>query len=130
MSTSPARRGVLLGLAVEGVIPVLGGCAGALAGGPEAGLAGVAVGQVVERAINLFGARIVERWQRWLHAQPPEARQAALADLAALSPQEARREAAVVLDRLAPDAHPADKDIVLEYLSIIPRSLDRALLKD
>jgi hypothetical protein len=40
-------RGVLLNLAVEGVLPVLGGCAGALAGGPEAGLAGVAVGQVV-----------------------------------------------------------------------------------
>jgi serine/threonine protein kinase len=130
MPAPPVRRGVLLGLAVEGVIPVLGGCAGALAGGPEGGLAGVAVGQVVERAINLFGARIVERWQQWLHGQPPEARQAALADLAALSPQEARREAAAALDRLAPDANPADKEIVLEYLSIIPRTLDRALLKD
>jgi serine/threonine protein kinase len=130
MSASPVRRGVLLGLAVEGVLPVLGGCAGALAGGPEGGLAGVAVGQVVERAINIFGARIVERWQLWLRAQPPEARQAALADLAAFSPQEARAEAAAALDRLAPDANPADRSIVLEYLSIIPRTIDRALLKD
>src|SRR5438067_12024135 len=106
MLASPdRRRGVLLTLAVEGVIPVLGGCAGALAGGPEGGLAGVAVGQVVERAINLFGARIVERWQRWLHGQSPEARQAALAELADLSPREARAEAAAALDRLAPDAN-------------------------
>ncbi len=131
MIASPdPRRGVLLALAVEGVIPVLGGCAGALAGGPEGGLAGVAVGQVVERAINLFGARIVERWQLWLKGQSPEVRQAALAELADLSPQEARREAAAALDRFAPDASPADKDVALEYLSIIPRSLDRALLKD
>ena len=131
MSASPdRRRGVLLGLAVEGVLPVLGGCAGAMAGGPEGGIAGVAVGQVVERAINIFGARIVERWQRWLHGQSPEVRQAALAELADLSPQEARREAAAALDRLAPDANPADKEIALQYLSIIPRSLDRALLKD
>src|SRR5262249_41040183 len=82
-------------------------CAGALAGGPEAGLAAVAVGQVVEKAINLFGARIVERWCAWFRGQPPEARQAPPADLAALSAQEARAEAAAALDRLAPHAYPA-----------------------
>jgi tRNA A-37 threonylcarbamoyl transferase component Bud32 len=121
------RRGVLLGLAVDGVIPVLGGCAGALAGGPTGGMVGVAVGQVVEKAINVFGGRIVERWAAWLRGQPPAAREAALAELAALSPEEARREAAAALDRRAPDAAPEDRSLALEYLAAIPGTLDRAL---
>src|SRR5437588_10371199 len=37
----PRTPSPLLRLAVEAVLPVLGGCAGALAGGPEGGLAGV-----------------------------------------------------------------------------------------
>jgi serine/threonine protein kinase len=127
MPNPEVRRGFLLHLAAEGMIPVLGGCAGALAGGPEIGLVGVAVGQVVEKAINFFGARIVERWCRWFRDQPPEVRQAALADLAALTPEEARVEAAAALDKLAPDANPEDRSVALEYLSIIPGALDRAL---
>jgi serine/threonine protein kinase len=127
MPNPEVRRGFLLHLAAEGMIPVLGGCAGALAGGPEVGLAGVAVGQVVEKAINFFGARIVQRWCQWFRDQPPEARQAALAELAALTPEEARQEAAAALDRLAPDASPEDRSVALEYLSIIPGALDRAL---
>jgi serine/threonine protein kinase len=121
------RRGVLVNLAAEGVIPVLGGCAGALVGGPEGGIAGVAVGQVVEKAINFFGARIVERWCAWFRGRPPEEQAAALAELAALSPEEARREAAEALDRLAPDARPADRSLALEYLTAIPRTLGQAL---
>jgi serine/threonine protein kinase len=127
MPSPEVRRGFLLHLAAEGMIPVLGGCAGALAGGPEIGLVGVAVGQVVEKAINFFGARIVQRWCEWFRAQPPEVRQAALAELAALTPEEAREEAAAALDRLAPDASPEDRSVALEYLSIIPGALDRAL---
>ena len=64
------RRNVLLYLAAEGVIPVLGGCAGALAGGPVAGLAGVAVGKAVEKAINLFGQGIVERLAGVVRREP------------------------------------------------------------
>jgi serine/threonine protein kinase len=127
MPNPEVRRGFLLHLAAEGMIPVLGGCAGAMAGGPEIGLVGVAVGQVVEKAINFFGARIVERWCRWFRDQPPEVRQAALADLAALTPEEARAEAAAALDKLAPNASPEDRSVALEYLSIIPGALDRAL---
>jgi serine/threonine protein kinase len=127
MPNPEVRRGFLLHLAAEGMIPVLGGCAGALAGGPEVGLAGVAVGQVVEKAINFFGARIVRRWCEWFRAQPPEVRQAALAELAALTPEEARAEAAAALDKLAPGASPEDRSVALEYLSIIPGALDRAL---
>src|SRR5687767_8955224 len=108
MPTPENRRGVLMSLAAEGLVPVLGGCAGVLAGGPEGGLVGVAVGQVVEKAINFFGARIVERWSDWLKGQPLEARQQALADLASLTPEEARRQASEVLERLAPAADPQD----------------------
>ncbi len=61
MGAEPKKRNVLLYLAAEGVVPVLGGCAGALAAGPEGGVAGVAVGRAVEKAVNLFGKGIVER---------------------------------------------------------------------
>jgi serine/threonine protein kinase len=111
----------------RGSSPLLGGCAGALAGGPEGGIAGVAVGQVVEKAINFFGARIVQKWYDWLRGQPPEAREAALAELAALSPEDAKREAEEAIERLAPDAREEDKSVTVEYLAAIPRSLDKAL---
>ncbi len=93
MSEQP-KRGVLMGLAAEGIVPVRGGCAGALAGGPEGGLVGgvvgVAVGQAVEKVINFFGARIVQRWGEWLRSQPVEVREQALAELASTPPEEAR----------------------------------------
>ncbi len=127
MPTANQPRGILLNLAAEGIIPVLGGCAGALVGGPEGGMAGVAVGQVVEKAINFFGARIVQKWYDWLRGQSPEAREAALSELAALTPEEAKRQAQAAIDRLAPDARPEDKSLVVEYLAAIPRSLDKAL---
>ena len=41
------RRGKLLALAVEGVVPVMAGCAGALAGGPDGGVVGGMVGLAV-----------------------------------------------------------------------------------
>jgi serine/threonine protein kinase len=129
------RRGVLLALAAEGVIPVVGGCAGALAGGPEAGLAGgvigVAMGQAVEKVINFFGARIVERWADWFRKQPPEAQQEALAELASLPPEEARQQAESLIDRLALEPlDPADRAVAVDYLSLLPGALDRALPRD
>jgi serine/threonine protein kinase len=129
------RRGVLLALAAEGVIPVVGGCAGALAGGPEAGavggMVGIAVGQAVEKVINFFGARIVERWAEWFRKQPPQVQQEALAELAALPAEEARRQAASLLEQLAPQTvAPADLAVALDYLSLLPGALDRALPRD
>jgi serine/threonine protein kinase len=122
------KRGVLLGLAAEGVVPVLGGCAGALAGGPEGGVVGVAVGQAVEKVINFFGARIVQRWGEWFRAQPPEAREQALAELAELAPEEARRQAESLLDQFALEPiDAADRELALDYLSLLPGALDRAL---
>ncbi|MGL4551187.1 MAG: protein kinase, partial [Gemmataceae bacterium] len=126
MSEKP-KRGVLLGLAVEGMVPVLGGCAGAIAGGPECGLIGVAVGQAVEKVINFFGGRIVDRWAAWFATQPPEAREQALAELAATSPADARQAAEALL---APAAgSPADKEIALSYLALLPGAIDRALTR-
>jgi serine/threonine protein kinase len=127
MAEPEKKRNVLLYLAAEGVIPVLGGCAGALAGGPVAGIAGVAVGHAVEKAINLFGKGIVERWQVWFARHPAEA-QAAVAEMAALPPAEIRKEAKSIFLDLAPDAAAADLNLALDFLSAIPRAVDRALV--
>src|SRR5690348_5454751 len=124
---SPKRRNLLLYLAAEGVVPVLAGCAGALAGGPIAGVAGVAVGHAVEKAINLFGRGIVERWQRWFAKNPEEA-PAAVAELAALPPAEAHKEARSIVLELAPDADTPDIELAVEFLSAIPKAVDRALI--
>jgi serine/threonine protein kinase len=135
MIDEPKPRRGLLALAAEGVVPVLGGCAGALAGGPEAGvlggMAGVAVGQTIERVINYFGARIVVRWAEWFKGQPTEKRQEALAELASLPPEEARAQASELLDQLALEPlSPADKEVAVSYLSLLPGALDRALPRD
>src|SRR4051812_21514865 len=106
MSDSAADRSILLGLAAEGVAPVLDGCAGALAAAGSPG-----VGGAVEKVINFFGGRIVERWARWLESQPPEARQKALAELASLPAADARRAAEELLrDLPLEQASPADRE--------------------
>lgn len=120
---------VLLVLAAEGVLPVLAGCAGAVAGGPVGGVAGVAVGHAVERAINLFGRGIVARWQAWFAAHPDEAK-AAVAELAAAPPAEVRAEAQSIFLELAPDAAPEDVERAIEFLTAIPPAVDRALVPD
>jgi serine/threonine protein kinase len=134
MSEQP-KRGVLMGLAAEGIVPVLGGCAGALAGGPEggmvAGVVGVAVGQAVEKVINFFGARIVQRWGNWLRTQPVEVREQALAELASLPADEARQQAESLLDKLVLEPiDQADREVAISYLSLLPGALDRALPRD
>jgi serine/threonine protein kinase len=130
MADPAVPRGALLKLAIEGVIPVLGGCAGALAGGIAGGVVGVAVGQGVEKAINFFGPHIVRKWAAWFRGQPPGARQAAVAELAALPPEQARQQVAAAVEQLAPGADRADKDRAVEYLTAIPRSVQRSLVSD
>lgn len=125
------KRNILLHLAAEGVVPVLGGCAGAMAGGsPEAGLAGVAVGRAVEKAVNLFGKGIVGRWEGWMAERPPAEAAAAVSELVALTPAEVREEAHAILLELAPEADPKDLAVAVEYLSALPRAVDRALVPD
>src|SRR5262245_16817403 len=118
------RRDVLLRLAAEGMVPVIGGCARALVGGPG----GVIVGRSVEMAINRFGRGIVETWRGWFAKAGPEERADAVAELAALSPEAARREARELLIELAPDAAPQDLAFAVDYLSSLPHALGRALI--
>jgi serine/threonine protein kinase len=123
-------RSPLLQLAVDAVIPVLGGCAGALGGGPEGGVVGVVVGQVAEKAINFFGQRIVNKWLEWLRKQPPGMQVAALTQLAEVLPEVARSEVRAALEQKAPQVSPADRQVAIDYLSAIPRSVRRSLLTD
>jgi len=118
----------LLQLAIEAVLPVLGGCAGALASGAEGGLAGAVAGQLVEKAINFFGQRIVDRWRGWLRNQPAGLQVAALTELAELAPEVARSEALAALAEQAPQASEADRQAASNYLIAIPRSVRRSLL--
>ncbi|WP_145242777.1 serine/threonine-protein kinase [Urbifossiella limnaea] len=129
MSELDRKPPVLLVLAAEGVLPVLAGCAGVAAAGPVGGMAGVAVGHAVERAINLFGRGIVARWQAWF-AEHPEQAKAAVAELAAASPTEVRAEAKSIFLELAPDAAPEDVERAVEFLTAIPPAVDRALVPD
>ncbi|HEV3146115.1 MAG TPA: serine/threonine-protein kinase [Gemmataceae bacterium] len=128
MPGTPESPPVLLKLAVEGIRPVMDGCAGTLA--HREGPGGVAVAQATEKAINFFGGRIVERWQEWFRQQPDAARQAALVALAQLSDEHARDQAKALLHELAPIADAADVSIALEYLAAIPRTVNRVLLFD
>jgi serine/threonine protein kinase len=124
------KRNVLLKLAAEGMVPVIGGCAGALIGGPVGGAAGVIVEQSIEKAINRFGRGIVEKWRGWFAKAGPEERAEAVTELAALSPEASRQQARELLIELAPDAAPQDLSFALDYLSALPHSLNRALIFD
>jgi serine/threonine protein kinase len=126
----PRARSPLLDLAVEGVIPVLGGCAGALAGGVQGGFVGVVAGQAAEKAINFFGKQIVEKWMGRLRKQPPGMQAAALTQLAEILPEVARSAVSATLEKQAPHLSPADRQVALDYLSAIPRSVRRSLLTD
>jgi serine/threonine protein kinase len=127
LSQSP-QRSALLQLAAEAVIPVLSRCAGALAGGPVGGLVGVVVGQTVEKGINLFGQHIVGKWQQWLNGKPRGMQVAALTQLADVLPEAARGEVTAFLERQAPQVALADRQVAVEYLSAIPRSVRRSML--
>ena len=122
MSSAVDTHTILLRLAVEGIVPVLNGCAGALAG--AAGRGGV------EKAINYFGSRIVQSWQQWFQGQVETARLQALADLAELSDEQARNQADSLLKEMAPNADAADLSFALEYLGALPRTVNRVLLFD
>ncbi len=130
MTADVRKRGFLLTLAAEAVAPAVGGCAGALAGGPVGGVAGVLVGQVVERAINFFGQHIARRWSEWLHGQPKGVQLAAIAELADLPPDRARKEAAEAVGQFAPSASAEDRQVAVEYLTAIPRAVQRSLVLD
>jgi hypothetical protein len=118
----------LLHEAVEAIAPVIGGCAGALVGHQcgDAG-AGRAVGGGLERAIDYFGKRIIERWLERRERQDPEERRQALEELASMPPAEVRRETEALLTQLHLSFAAADRQVALDYLTAIPPALARTL---
>jgi hypothetical protein len=118
----------LLHEAVEAIAPVIGGCAGALVGHQcgDAG-AGRAVGGGLERAIDYFGKRIIERWLDRRERQGPEEQRRALEELASLPPAEVRRETEALLAQLHLSFADAERQVALDYLTAIPPALARTL---
>lgn len=118
----------LLREAVGAIAPFIGGCAGVLIG-RQLGHSGMgrALGGGIERALDYFGKRIVERWLQETADQPAEERQRALEELAALPPEEARRETAALLDDLHLSLIDEDREVALDYLTAIPQILSRTL---
>ena len=127
--TEEPKRGILIRLAIHGLVPVVGGCAGVAVGGAAGGFVGVAVGEVVEKVVKFFGHRIVETWADWFAKQPPEVREKALLELAATPPEEVRAEANHLLLEKLPDASPADRELALSYLTLLPGAVDRVLTR-
>ena len=127
---SAIARGFLLELAAEAVAPIIGGCAGAIVAGPIGAAGGAAVGRVIEKAINYFGPKIVERWLDWFRRQPKNVQIEAVAGLGSVPAEEARQVAKQALDRLAPDASPEDKSLALEYITAIPEVVQQSLVLD
>ena len=121
---------LLLELAAEGVAPVVGGCAGALIAGPVGAAVGAGVGRVVEKAINFFGPRIVEKWLGWFRRQPKNVQVDAVAGLGSVPVEQARQVASEALDRLTPAASPEDKAIALGYIAAIPEVVQQSLVLD
>lgn len=115
MSAPVRQRGFLLTLAVEGIAPLITGCADALHN---------------DRAINCFGPAIVERWREWMRGQPPALWSSSLSELAELPPAKARTEVVTAIDRLSPGASAEDRAVAGDYLCAIPRSVQRALVLD
>ncbi len=118
----------LLHEAVEAIAPVIGGCAGALVGNqmgnPEVGRV---VGDGVQRAVDYFGMRIVERWLAQFLQQPPEQIEQSLCELASMPLEEIRCETQELLANLHLSFSDADRQVALDYLTAIPQVLSRSL---
>jgi serine/threonine protein kinase len=119
---------MLIHLAAEGIVEVLGGCAGALAQGAREDGKGSKPG--AQRGIDYFGPHIIKRW---LHELGPQARAeqlAILTGLAAMRPAESGRAAATAIKQVAPKTSSEDQAIAVEYLTAIPLSVRRAMVPD
>ncbi|OWK43864.1 serine/threonine-protein kinase [Fimbriiglobus ruber] len=134
MPEDKPKPNILFRLAAEGMVPILGAAAGGAANvvvGDHAGpVVGMAVEKGVEKAINIFGRGIVARWQEWIKHQPVAAVDAAVEELVELTPAVAREQARTILLELAPQADLAAVDRAVEYLTAVPRAVNRALVPD
>ncbi len=130
MTTQAKRPCWLLNLAAEAMGPVVGGCAGLLVSACVCPGVGLIVGKGVEKAIDVFGRFIVYKWQEWLAKQPAKLQDAAVNELAELTPDDARAAAAAAIEKAAPQASPEEKQLAVEYLGAIPGAVRRSLVHD
>jgi serine/threonine protein kinase len=124
------RPNWLLNLAAKAMAPLVGGCAGLLVSAYVAPGVGKFVGKGVEKAIDVFGRYIVVKWQDWFAKQPAKLQDAAVNELANLTPAEARAEAKEAIDEAAPNASPEEKQLAVEYLTAIPNAVRQSLVPD
>jgi WD40 repeat protein len=119
---------LLVSLAAEGMAEVVKGCAQTINGGRSNGA--ISVDTVPPKAINVFGPRIVEHWLRGLNTRPQTEQLDAIAALGTLPVPESRRQATAAIERVAATASAEDKSTAVEYLTVIPMSVRRALVHD
>ena len=133
MSEEKPRQNVLLRLAAEGVVPVIGAAAGGAAhvvAGDAGPMVAMAVEKGVEKAINIFGRGIVARWQVWFAGRSRKEAEAAVNELAALTSVKAREQARSILLELAPGADVKNLELALDYISAVPATIDRVLVDE
>src|SRR5262245_41251158 len=90
---------ILVELAAEGMAPAISGCAKTL----PSGLKPLGGGSLFShcppaKAIDLFGPQIIERWLSGLSNRSPDARRAALVQLAAVPMTEIRQQAKAAVE--------------------------------
>jgi serine/threonine protein kinase len=126
MPDSPDNAVLLVNLAAEGIADVIKGCAHAVAAARNSA-PNLADG-LPPKAINFFGPRIVERWLKGFDEAQKTELLNTIAQLASLPVAESRRQAVAAIDRVANGASAEDKSTAVEYLTVIPLSVRRALV--
>lgn len=120
--------GLLVNLAAEGIAAVINGCAKAMSMARDPSQS--AANDMLPKAINFFGPRIVECWIKGLTAKTKDAQIDVIAKLASLSLADSRKEAIASIEQFAAQASQEDKTLAVEYLSAIPLSIRRNLVHD
>jgi WD40 repeat protein len=126
MPDSPDNAVLLVNLAAEGIADVIKGCSQAVAAARNN--APTLSDGLPAKAINFFGPRIVERWLKGNQAKPRAELLDTIAALASIPIAESRRQAVAAVDRVANGASAEDKSTAVEYLTVIPLSVRRALV--
>lgn len=128
MPETTENPGLLVNLAAEGIATVINGCAKAVGSARDPNRN--AATDMLPRAINFFGPRIVERWIKGLTSKSKDDQVDLISKLAALSLADTRREALGAVEQFSAAAAPEDKSLAVEYLSAIPLSIRRNLVHD
>ncbi len=114
---SGRQRGFLLELAAEGLLSQLPSLAQQLTD-PKV------------RALDVLGPPVTERWLHWMQSQPRQYQINVIAELADVPTDRARQRARAILSELAPDLTEEARQPGYEFLSALPRSVQRFLVPD